>query len=464
MTDRRALVAIAVAVSCLLLTAVACRQLRYGVSSFLRSSPDYDRIETERAASSERSRPQGAPRRAPARDANWTQYRGPQGDGVYREQPLDLDWSGSASPRRWSAPVGPAYTSAVIADGLVITMEQRRDREAVVAFGLESGGVVWEHTWPGRFYESMSKEGPRATPAIAGRRVVALGATGEARCLDLRDGELLWRANLLEEEERSNLRYGLAASPRVREDLVIVQGASSVRAFDLATGERRWSALSEPLAYATPVLGRILGVDTAVVTTARRLVGLDVETGEERWSFPWRVSSGLACTQPILVGRDRVFVSAGYGKGSQVVALSRATSSVKAEVVWKSRRMKTRFNEPVLRDGFVYGLDEGILSCVRVDDGEVQWKKGRYGYGQILAVDERILLVDQDNRIHVLEVGPEGPVELGGFAGPEGRSALNLPSLAHGYFVVRSEKEIVCWDLRPLAARVGAGLTPGARR
>ena len=47
--------------------------------------------------------------------------------------------------------------------------------------------------------------------------------------------------------------------------------------------------------------------------------------------------------------------------------------------------MKNKFNSSVLHEGHVYGLDEGILTCLDVKTGEQRWKGGRYGYGQVIA-------------------------------------------------------------------------------
>ena len=71
----------------------------------------------------------------------------------------------------------------------------------------------------------------------------------------------------------------MSASPRVVDGVVIAQGAHRVSAFDLADGSLRWSALSEKMAYATPVLGKTLGDPTLVVSSAKRVIGLDPAMG-----------------------------------------------------------------------------------------------------------------------------------------------------------------------------------------
>lgn len=443
-------------------TLSSCQGMGFTIKSSLRSSRDYDELDSHRA----RVQAAAGPRKARTEatqvpPAFWTQYRGPRGDGVYDEQDLALSWPEGGPPRVWSAPVGPAYSSVVVSAGLVITMEQRREREAVVAFDFQDGRLVWEHSWPGRFYNVMSKEGPRATPAVQGELVVALGAQGELRCLDLATGRMRWRRDLLHANPDDNLDFGLSASPRIRGDIVFAQGADRVSAFDLVTGEPRWTALSETMAYATPQFGELLGSTHLVVSTKERVVGLDPASGAELWSFPWKFL-GDTCTQPLILSPERVLASSGYGKGAQLVALEESPSGIEPAVVWKSPRFKTRYNEPVLSGGRAYGLDEGTLACIDVETGSRLWKKGRYGYGQLLMHRDHLLVVDEDGQVHVLRLDSEGPVELARFEGVNGGMTLNVPALAHGRLFVRNERVLVAFDLRapdashPLTATVRA--------
>lgn len=416
--------------------------LLYSLQATLRGSADYDALEERPVAST-------AVVAAAAAPAYWTEYRGPSGDGLHDEGDLDLEWEDGGPPRLWRAEVGPAYSSLVVAGGLVITMEQRREEEAVVAFALETGELVWSHAWPGRFHEALSKEGPRATPLVAGDVVIALGASGKLVALALADGGLRWQRDLLADPESGNMTYGLCASPRRSGELVIVQGPASILALDVASGEPRWEALSEKMAYATPQLGEVLGRATVLVSTAERVVGLDAGTGAELWSFPWSVASDLACTQPIVVAPDKVLVSAGYGAGSQLVQLAEGDAGITVEVAWRGARFKTRWNEPLLVGRYAYGLDEGVLECIDPLTGKRAWKGGRYGYGQLLAHGERLLVVDEDGDVHLVEASPEGHVELASFEGLEGEMNLNVPALAHGRLLLRNERELLCFDLRP---------------
>ena len=58
--------------------------------------------------------------------------------------------------------------------------------------------------------------------------------------------------------------------------------------------------------------------------------------------------------------------------------------------------MKNKFNSSVIHNGYVYGLDEGILACLDVETGERKWKGGRYGYGQMVLAGEHLIIVTED--------------------------------------------------------------------
>ena len=83
-----------------------------------------------------------------------------------------------------------------------------------------------------------------------------------------------------------------------------------------------------------------------------------------------------------------------------------------------------------------------------METGSRLWKRGRYGYGQLLMHRDHLLVVDEDGQVHVLRLDSEGPVELARFEGVDGGMTLNLPALAHGRLFVRNEKVLVAFDLR----------------
>ncbi len=426
------------------------RKAKFTARAYLRGDGDYDELEANRAGHAP------AERTAEALPGYWTDFRGPGRRGVYDETAIRLDWPDEGLPLLWRQPVGPGYGSFTVAEGLAFTLEQRRANEAVTAYDLATGAEVWIHGYAARFDETLSGEGPRATPVYADGSVYNLGTTGELRCLDASNGELRWRRDVLAEEGAQNLKYGLASSPLVVGDVVIAQGARSVRAYERATGEPRWSAFDERMAYASPALARLCGREQLVVFTAERICGLDASSGSILWSHPWKVTYGLSCSQPVFVDERRILLSAGYGIGAALVELERDGDTFTARRVWKNARLKNRFNSSVLHEGHVYGLDEGRLVCLEAATGNRLWKGGRYGYGQVLLTAGHLVISSEDGELALVRATPETYEELARFDGIDGMTC-NLPALAHGFLLLRNHEEMACFDARP------PGLPGGAR-
>lgn len=388
----------------------------------------------------------------PATRAGWSDFRGPARDGRY-DGPIRTDWPMTGLPLLWKQPIGLGYASFVVADRRAFTIEQRRNQEVVAAYDVNTGREIWTHGWDGEFVEFQGGNGPRATPTSHDGRLYALGALGELRCLDASTGDLVWRRNILSDNGAVNLDWGMAASPLVVDDLVIVlpggRRGRSVAAYDRLTGEPRWTALDDQQAYTSPMLVTLGGVRHILVVSADRAVGLAVD-GQLLWEYPWSTQLGISVAQPLLLGDDRVFLSAGYGHGAAVFEVVRAGEGFSTRTVWQNTRMKNKFTSSVLHDGYIYGLDEAILAAVDAATGELRWKAGRYGYGQLLLAGDHLIVLTEGGDLVLVRATPERHEELARFSALQGRS-WNHPAVADGRLLVRNLREMAAFDLRPQA-------------
>src|SRR6185503_16739089 len=317
----------------------------------------------------------------------WTNFRGPNRDGRYDEMAILTSWPSGGLKPLWKQPIGVGFASFVIADGRAFTIEQRRRQELVVAYDVATGRELWTRPWSAEFTDSTG-DGPRATPTWDDGRLYALGATGELRCLDANTGSVFWGKNILTDNQAQNLQWAMAASPLIVDDKVIVlpggTSGKSVVAYNKLTGAPVWRVLSDVQAYVSPMLVDLAGRRQIVVVSSSRVVGLTPEKGELLWSYTWDTDMGINVSMPILVDRNRFFISSGYGKGAALVEVKGSGNSYSATTIWENIMMKNKFNSSVLHNGYVYGLDEGILVCLDVNTGERKWKEGRFGYGQII--------------------------------------------------------------------------------
>lgn len=381
--------------------------------------------------------------------ATWPGYRGQDRDGVYHE-PIRLSWEGLAP--MWKKPIGGGRASFAVADGRAFTIEQRVRNEVVAAYDVTTGRELWTNAWPERFSQWMGGgEGPRATPTWADGFVFALGGRGELRCLDAATGRLVWRTNILKDAGAKNLRWGMAASPLIAGDAVIVlpggSGGRSVAAYDRRTGKRLWTALDDKQAYVSPMQVTLLGTPQFLVVSAERLVGLSLDRRNVLWEFPWSTGHDASAAQPIVVSDQRVFYSSGYGGGAVVIELTKAGDRVAVREVWRNNRMKNRQSSSVLHDGFIYGLDEKILACLDASTGDVKWKGGRYGYGQVLLAGGHLVVITEDGDLVLVAASPEGHRELARVPAIDGET-WNVPAFAGGVLLVRNTEEMAAFDLR----------------
>jgi outer membrane protein assembly factor BamB len=384
--------------------------------------------------------------------AYWTDFRGPARDGHYREQPVLTRWPSSGLQPTWKQPAGGGYASFAIARGRAFTIEQRGREEVVAAYDVATGRELWTSVWAADFREAMGGDGPRATPVWWDGRVYALGAEGELRALDEATGETAWRTNILGDARTENLPWGMAASPIVVDGLVIVQpgggrGRQALVAYDALTGERRWEALDDRQSYASPMVATLAGRRQLLVFTAERLLGFDLATQEVLWEYSWPGPNGINAAQPLVLDESRVFLSSGYGMGAAVIEISGSGAGFAVRDVWRNNRMKNRFASSVLHEGYIYGLDESILACIDAATGELVWKGGRYGYGQLLLAAGHLVVLSEDGDLALVRATPQGHEELVRFPVLNGKT-WNVPAMAGGVLLVRNLAEMAAFDLR----------------
>jgi outer membrane protein assembly factor BamB len=176
-------------------------------------------------------------------------------------------------------------------------------------------------------------------------------------------------------------------------------------------------------------------------------MGLTTDAGRLLWEYPWQNDTGINVAQPLLLDGDRVFLSSSYGGGAAMITVSREGDTFTTKLLWSNQRMKNKFTSSVLLDGFIYGLDENILACVDAATGDVKWKAGRYGYGQLMLAGDRLIVITEDGRLVQVRATPDRHEELVDFEALRGKT-WNHPAIVDGRLLVRNGSEMAAFDLR----------------
>jgi outer membrane protein assembly factor BamB len=328
---------------------------------------------------------------------------------------------------------------------------------------VSSGKLVWKCVMAGRHEAPMGGVGPRSTPTIHQGRIYTIGGMGRLLCLDGRDGKVIWEKDLLAETgsdkgaEAQAVMWGRAGSPLVVADLglLVVPGggrngaATSLIAYDLTTGAARWRGGTSQISYVSPTLATLAGRRQVISVNEADVSGHDCESGAVLWQHTWPGSSSgnASCSQPHPLSGDRILLSKGYGEGAEMIRIGESNGRFTVETVWKnSRVLKTKFTNLTIAGEHAFGLSDGILECVRLDDGKSRWKKGRYGHGQVLGVGDLILVLAENGQLALVEADPQKHVELGRIDALQGKT-WNSIALYGKLLLIRNAQEAACFEL-----------------
>ena len=389
--------------------------------------------------------PEPLPSVAPGIVAEWPGFRGPHRDDIVPGVRIKTDWTASPPVALWRRPVGPGWSSFAVRGGLIYTQEQRGPDEVVACYKLTTGEPVWAHRDPTRFWESNGGPGPRATPTLSHDHVYTFGATGVVNALNASDGAVVWSRNAASDTGMKVPQWGLASSPLVVEDAVIIAVAGQLAAYDRFTGARRWVGPAHGVSYSSPQLLNIDGVTQVLLLSEAGATSVALADGTLLWEHPW---PGYPIVQPALTADGDVLMSVSDSSGTRRIGVAHGPGGWKVEERWTSNGLKPYFNDFVVHNGHAFGFDGSILACIDLKDGKRVWKGGRYGNGQlILLADQDVLLVlSEEGELALVKATPDQFTELARFPAIEGKT-WNHPVLAGNILLVRNGEQMAAFRL-----------------
>lgn len=400
------------------------------------------------AAPSERATETPSPAATTPTSAEWPGFRGPERDAVIRTARIEQDWSAAPPVELWRRPIGPGWSSFAVGGEFIYTQEQRGEHETVSCYRLRSGEPVWRHRDAVRFYESNGGAGPRGTPTLHDGRVYSLGATGIVNALDAQTGARLWTRNAETDTGAPRPGWGFAGSPLVVGSSVIVAASGRLIAYDVATGEQRWTRATGGGGYSSPHLATIHGVKQVLLPSGGSVTSVDPSNGRILWG---EKGETVSIVQPWVLPDGDVLVAGGDmmgGTGLRRLQVSRQADTWSVQERWTTRGLKPYFNDFVVHKGHAFGFDGTILSAVRLEDGERQWKGGRYGAGQmvLLPAQDLLLVLSEEGELALVSATPDKYAELARFKAIEGKT-WNHPVVVGNVILIRNGEEMAAFRL-----------------
>ncbi len=355
------------------------------------------------------SLPLALPLQAQDPDTEWSRFRGPQGLGVQAGPNIPFPWpadritkvalpgTGNGSPVLWG---DAAYLIAADADDAT---------RHVVAIDLDQHAIRWQRSYatqshPLHAFSSYAS----TTPCVDASGVYA--AWGDPEHVVLKKfshaGQELWSRDF----GRYVSQHGFATSPMLADGIVILldsqdaeeleqgvaPGQDRMLAIDSQTGETVWETPlpTRRVCYGVPVVREVADRKELVcATTGMGVFALDLATGKVLWNhdcFQLRVCASMVVVGPLAIashgsmgGRDNLLVAYDMDTHTERFRIQRGAPYVPTPIV--------------SGDSLFLWSDAGIVSCVRLRDGEVRWTErigGNFYSSPILVGDALINMSD----------------------------------------------------------------------
>jgi outer membrane protein assembly factor BamB len=380
--------------------------------------------------------------------AEWPGFRGPGRDSVIRGVRIETDWTKSPPVPLWRRPIGPGWSSFAVRGDLLYTQEQRGDDEVVSCYKVSTGEPVWRHRDAVRFYESNGGAGPRATPTLSHGRVYTLGATAVLNALDAATGAVVWSRNAASDTGRKIPEWGIASSPLVIDDIVVVAVSGTLAAYDLVTGKPRWVGPQHGGSYSSPQLATIDGVEQILLLSTPGVVSVAPADGKLLWEHTWE---GGAIVQPGFTADGGVLINAMSmmgGMATRRLAVAHGSGGWTVEERWTSNGLKPYYNDFVVHKGHAYGFDGSILACIDLEDGKRKWKGGRFGNGQLVLLPDQdvLLVISEDGELALVSATPDKFTELARIPALNSKT-WNHPVLVGDVLLIRNGEEMAAFRL-----------------
>ncbi len=357
---------------------------------------------------------------------DWPDWRGNNRDGIWKESGIVKKFNGKTIPLKWSIPCGPGYSGPTVSGGRVYITdrpEKPAASERVLCVDAKNGNTIWTYSYACQYGNVGYPNGPRTSVVINDEKAYSLGTVGNLFCFDAKTGTVLWQRDLNREYQIKMPIWGIASTPLIYENRIIIpiggSMSASIIALDKNSGKEIWRSMNDKISYSPPVLIQQAGKPVVVVWTADNLNGLDPETGKVYWKIPFSVKMGMGISTPVRYG-DYLFVSCFYS-GSLLVKLSR--QSITAEKIWlrvgeseyKTDALHCVINTPLIKDDCIYGVDSyGELRCLRLLTGDRLWEnlsavtKNRWANIHFIQNGEQTWMFNEHGELLITQLSPQG--------------------------------------------------------
>jgi outer membrane protein assembly factor BamB len=390
--------------------------------------------------------------RAPA---DVTQWRGPNRDGVVSGFTAPAAWPEQLN-QRWKIEVGLGYATPLVVGNRVYVFSRQGDDEVMSAVDAASGKVLWRTAYPAPFEMNSAAKphgpGPKSTPVFSNGRLFSIGMTGTVTAFDAASGKQVW-------QKPGSMPVPMytshAFSPLVEGTTVIFHvgghDKGALTAFDVNTGEAKWSWSGDGPGYGSPILADFGGVRQVVTITQGKVVGVNAATGALLWERPFVSPNFTNSITPVRYG-DTILIWGAVNTAPMVaLRIARRDNQWAVETAWENPDVPGRMSNAVLDGDVMFGLTSrnmGQYYALDAKSGKVLWtSEGRQAGNVAMAKAGNVVFsLENDGELVVLRASQTGFEPLRRYKVAEAETWAQ-PAISGNRIFVKDVSTLTLWTL-----------------
>jgi len=309
---------------------------------------------------------------------DWPQWRGPNRDGAAGAFMEPASWPERLT-MKWKREVGLGYAAPITVGNRVFLFTRQDPNEVLRALDADTGTVIWETSYPAPFKPNPAATrrhgtGPKSTPTFANGKLYTLGMSGIVTAFDAATGKQIWQKPAPPVEPL----YHTAMSPLIDRGFVVVHvgghNNGALTAFDVESGDVKWSWNGDGPAYGSPIVAELSGVRQVITLTQENLVGVSTTTGELLWRRPFSVRSTRNAVTPIVHGQT--IIVSGLEKNVTAFTVTKTTNQWATQDVWENADVTMDMSTGVVIGDTLFGFsprNSGQFFAIDAKTGKTLW-------------------------------------------------------------------------------------------
>jgi outer membrane protein assembly factor BamB len=388
----------------------------------------------------------------------WSRFRGPHGQGISDAVTIPVKWTQQDYNWKIKLPAGGHGSPVIWNDRVFVTSEDPKSTGGILlVLNVSDGRVLWQKKFKLTAYKFHNDNSyATTTPVVDAESVYVLWQTSNETILAAFDhnGNDRWRRDF----QGVYSQFGPGTSPMLYDDIVVFsfehwqkseQHQSAWFALDRKTGQTRWTLKrrSRQESYSTPCDYYPEGGRPQLIFTseAHGIAAVNPSTGTIIWevgeALPARVVSS-----PVIAGELLIGTCGKGGAGIQLAAVKAGSAErpEQAKLVYTCKGKSAPYvPTPLYKDGMLFTYhDQGDVSCLRPNTGEVIWhrKPGGKFYGSPVCVNGLLYCINRAGDVSVIRAAQEYELLA---ANPLGEKSQATPAISGGRMYLRTYSHLI---------------------